>query len=62
MKEFIAAFLIIGIVGLVIVFGPLLSIWSVNTLFGLTIPFSLKTWFAALVLGGLVSGRASSKK
>ncbi len=62
MKKFIAAFLIIGIVGLVIAFGPLLSIWSVNTLFGLTIPFTLKTWFAALVLGGLVYGRTSSSE
>ena len=47
---------------LLIIFGPFLSIWAVNTLFGLTIPFTLKTWFAALVLGGLVSGRASSNK
>ena len=47
---------------LLIIFGPFLSIWAVNTLFGLTIPFTLKTWFAAIVLGGLVSGRASSSK
>ena len=46
---------------ILIICGPCLSIWAVNTLFGLTIPFTLKTWFAALVLTGLVSGRANSK-
>jgi len=55
-----AAVWIFVIAILLIIFAPFLSIWAVNTLFGLTIPFTLKTWFAALVLGGLVSGRASS--
>lgn len=57
-----AVVLIFIIAILLIIFGPFLSIWAVNTLFGLTIPFTLKTWFAALILGGLVSGRASSSK
>lgn len=46
---------------LCVVFGPFLMIWSVNTLFGLTIPFTLKTWFAALILGGSLSARRASK-
>ena len=36
------------------IFGPLLAIWSLNVLFGLGIAYSLKTWFAALVLMGIV--------
>ena len=57
-----AIVLMFAIIILLIIFGPFLSIWAVNTLFGLTIPFTLKTWLAAIVLGGLVSGRASSSK
>jgi len=41
---------------LVVVFAPLLIIWSLNTLFGLTITYTIKTWLAALVLGALVGG------
>lgn len=42
-----------------IIFGPLISIWSINTLFGLTIPYTLKTWFATLWLIG-AAGLGSS--
>ena len=41
---------------LVVVFAPLLTIWSLNTLFGLTITYTIKTWLAALVLGAFVGG------
>ena len=30
--------------------GPFIFIWSVNTLFGLTIGYTLKNWFAGLIL------------
>lgn len=29
---------------------PLIFIWAINTLFGLTIQYTLLNWFAALVL------------
>lgn len=32
------------------ILGPILFIWSANTLFGLGIPFSFKTWLACLTL------------
>lgn len=37
---------------IIVIFGPLLSIWSWNVLFGplYTIPVTLDTWFAAAVL------------
>lgn len=55
-------FLILLIVALII-FGPLISIWAVNLLFGLTIPMNISTWFAAFWLGGLgFVGRLSGKK
>lgn len=46
--------IIIGVVVvLAILWGvPLLSIWSLNTLFSLTIPYTLKTWGASLFLIG----------
>ena len=51
--------LIVGIIVLIIaivVVVPILIIWSLNVLFGLGVVLSLKTWFAALVLGSVVGG------
>ena len=40
-----------------IIFGPLVTIWSLNTLFPvLAIPYSIETWVAALIIGGIVRG------
>lgn len=39
-----------------LIVGPLLSIWALNTLFGLGIAYTLKTWAAAFILGGIVMG------
>ena len=52
---------------LLIVIGPLLTIWALNTLFPiLAIPYSLDTWAAAVLLGMFVRGErlvsTSSKK
>lgn len=52
MNEVEWLFMVLVILGLFVIFGPLLAIWSVNTLFGLTIPYTLKTWFAAFWLTG----------
>jgi hypothetical protein len=38
--------------------GPILIIWSLNTLFPvLAIPYTLNTWAAAVLLGGLFSAK-----
>lgn len=42
---------------LMLILGPFLTIWAVNVLFGTAIPFTLKTWFASLILSGAVSYR-----
>ena len=46
------AFLIIAIV-----FGPIVGIWSLNTLFPvLHIPYTLETWVAFFLLFGSITG------
>ena len=39
------------------IFSPLAVIWSVNTLFGLTIAYGFWEWLAALVLLSCLSAR-----
>ncbi len=47
----------------VIIFGPILTIWSLNTLFPvLNIPYTLETWAAAFLIGGSISGLSMSRK
>jgi hypothetical protein len=36
-----------------IVFGPLAVIWALNTLFALSIPVTVWTWMAVVVLVGV---------
>ena len=49
---------------LMLALGPIITIWSLNTLFGLSIPTNIATWFAALwtsILVGSAAARSSSK-
>ena len=42
---------------IVIIVGPLLSIWSLNTLFPvLAIPYTFETWLAVMLVGGMFRG------
>lgn len=54
-------FLTIGILLLVIVFGPLATIWALNTLFGFNIEYNIATWFAALWLSSIVHGTSTNR-
>jgi hypothetical protein len=60
MKEQFAGVAIFGILVvlvLLVVFGPLLTIWTLNTLFvSLAIPYTFWTWLAALVLNLSLAG------
>ena len=47
---------------LAVTYGPLATIWMLNTLFGLTIPYTLQHWAAALLLNMTVMANKSSKK
>jgi hypothetical protein len=54
-----AAKLIVGVFLIVvsIVFGPIIGIWSLNTLFPiLHIPYTLDTWCAFFLLFGSLTG------
>ena len=54
--------IVIAIVVALIIFGPLLTIWALNTLFPvLAIPYTLKTWFAIIVVGGLFKANVTTK-
>ena len=53
--------IIIPLIVLAFIFIPIALIWALNTLFALAIPFTVKTWAAALILGGIVSSSSVSK-
>jgi hypothetical protein len=56
MNVFLWAVVIVALIAL----GPLLTIWSMNVLFPiLAIPYSLETWLAVVILGGLFNVRKS---
>lgn len=59
-KTIIVVALVFFIVAMIIG-GPLAFIWSLNSLFGLGIEMTLKTWAAALFLMACVNGRSSCK-
>jgi hypothetical protein len=49
------------IIALVII-GPFLVIWSMNTLFpSLVIPYTLETWVSIMVIGAWISGLMNTK-
>jgi hypothetical protein len=46
---------------LIIFVGPILTIWSLNTLFPvLAIPYSIETWCAAGIIAGVIRGDSLS--
>ena len=56
-------FLIVLLVVVLLVLGPLLTIWSLNTLFpSLAIPYSLETWAAVIILGGVFKSNVINTK
>ena len=56
MKDLLLVLLLVSIAIVILLGYPYLAIWSLNTLFSLSIPFTLKTWAAALLLLFLVQG------
>lgn len=48
---------------LVVVLGPIATIWAMNTLFPtLAIPYTLETWLATVIIGGIFRGDGISFK
>jgi hypothetical protein len=50
------------LLAIVAILSPFITIWSLNTLFGLAIGYTFETWAAAGVLNTLVSGGLIQKK
>ena len=54
--------LIVFIIAIIIA-GPLISIWALNTLFpALAIPYTFWTWLAALCLAGAIKSNVTVNK
>lgn len=54
---------IIALVLALIIAGPILIIWALNTLFPvLAIPYTIWTWLAALILGATVGPSVKVRK
>ena len=48
---------------IVVILGPIATIWSLNTLFPvLAIPYSVETWLASIVITGIFRGDGISFK
>ena len=57
-KEYIWLALIV----IVLIVGPLASIWALNTLFPvLAIPYTIETWAAMLLVGGMFRSSFGTK-
>lgn len=53
MSDLIKLILMIALLAVIVIFGPLVTIWSLNTLFPmLDIPTNIVTWFATLWIFG----------
>jgi hypothetical protein len=61
MKEFLIALLIVLVIAL-FVFYPIAVIWSLNLLFGLTIPYTFSTWCATTLIVGVFAANIVVKK
>jgi len=45
----------IVVILLIIIFAPILTIWSLNTLFiNLEIPYTMETWAATVIITGVI--------
>lgn len=54
---------IVALIVLLVIAGPLLILWALNTLFPvLAIPYTVWTWLAALILGSTLSPTIRVKK
>lgn len=51
---------LIALIVVVIIFGPLCTIWALNTLFALNIAYSFETWLATILLTSIVTGKGVS--
>jgi hypothetical protein len=61
MKSITLTLMIVFIVALIII-GPIVTIWALNTLFpSLAIPYDFFTWLAVIVLGSALRANVNVK-
>jgi hypothetical protein len=54
--------LIVALVIFIVIIGPIATIWALNTLFpALAIPFTVDTWLATVIVGGVFKTSISRK-
>lgn len=56
MQSYLVIALLVFCFGMLLVVSPLFTIWSLNTLFGLGIPLTWKTWAAVVWLITMLHG------
>ena len=56
MNDVIKVILLVVLLIVVVIFAPMATIWSLNTLFGLTIAYDFWTWLAAVWLSSVTFG------
>jgi hypothetical protein len=63
MSDMIKVVFIVALVAAILVLGPLITIWSLNTLFPvLVIPSNIATWLATLWIFGIIASNVRGKK
>ena len=63
MSSLIKLVLLIAFILFMLVIGPILTIWALNTLFpALAIPYTIETWFAVVILGALFKSKVTVNK
>jgi hypothetical protein len=62
MNKGTTALVILILLIVAVVAGPLATIWALNTLFPvLAIPYTIETWLAVIVMGGLFKANVTTK-
>ena len=63
MKSIITILGLVALVAVVVIIGPLLTIWAFNTLFpAVAVPYDFYTWLAVIILGAFFRANVSVKK
>jgi hypothetical protein len=63
MSDLIKIVMLIAFIVFLIVIGPLLTIWALNTLFPvLAIQYTWQTWLAVIFVGGFLRANVTLKK
>lgn len=60
--KYLTGLVLIALIVLLIIIGPLATIWALNTLFpALAIPYDFFTWLAVIVLGSALRANVNVK-